>query len=194
MDNYYGFLALLSGLNYLRSLCNFNSNSCFLNEPQLNYQQENFNFFNDLGFSNFKKNNETNSFSIGDMLADTAEKTAKNLNKSGKCYQGVKLALLKTGLTEKYNYEIYGNSAYMAADQLASHSSFAEVKKTKEQLKTLPKGAIVVWGKTNESPHGHISISLGNGKEASDKVRDQIVNLRGHENFRVFMPVNKLVA
>ncbi|MCA9552485.1 MAG: single-stranded DNA-binding protein [Myxococcales bacterium] len=47
---------------------------------------------------------------------------------------------------------------------------------------------IVVWGKTAASPHGHISVALGDGREASDHIQSQITSLRGATNYRVFIP------
>ena len=101
------------------------------------------------------------------------------------CYHYVKDAV-----TPVFGSFLTGGSAYMAADQLASRTSqFTEIKGlTSSQLPHLPAGAIVVWGKTTASPHGHISVALGNGKEASDHVSNQITSLRGASNFRVFMP------
>ena len=52
----------------------------------------------------------------------------------------------------------------MAADQLAARPEFKEVNVSTEELSELPAGAIVVWGKTDVSPDGHISIALGDGE------------------------------
>ena len=76
----------------------------------------------------------------------------------------------------------------MAADQLARHPGFKEIRVGASQLRDLPAGAVVVWGRTGVSPHGHISIALGDGREASDHVDVQRTQLRGHTNVRVFMP------
>jgi hypothetical protein len=81
-----------------------------------------------------------------------------------------------------------GGSAYMAADQLARHSGFREVTVAADDLPSLPAGAVVVWGKTAKSPHGHISIADGKGNELSDHVERQRTQLRGHTNVRVFLP------
>ncbi|MBT6176540.1 MAG: peptidoglycan-binding protein [Deltaproteobacteria bacterium] len=52
----------------------------------------------------------------------------------------------------------------------------------------LTPDGVVVWGRTGVSPHGHISIALGDGREASDHIDVQRTQLRGHTNVRVFMP------
>lgn len=99
------------------------------------------------------------------------------------CYQWVANALDRVGV------HLQGGSAYMAADQLARNSKFKEVKVPKEQLSSLPAGAIVVWagnpGGTGHG-HGHISIATGDGNELSDRKRKQITNYG--QSFRVFLP------
>ena len=76
----------------------------------------------------------------------------------------------------------------MAADQLKNSGKYTEHSVAASQLPSLPAGAIVVWRKTAASPHGHISVALGNGKEASDHIANQMTSLRGDTGFRVFMP------
>jgi len=83
---------------------------------------------------------------------------------------------------------LHGASAYMAADQLARSAKFREVQVPSRELGKLPAGAIVVWGKTGRSPHGHISVALGDGREASDHIARQKTSLRGYTNARVFLP------
>jgi len=134
----------------------------------------------------------TQATPAGMKLAKEAEEVANEMAphrkpKKGKCFRGVKNALMGS----KIGVELVGKHAYMAAGQLAKSSKFSEVKDLKpSDLKNLPPGAIVVWGKTKVSPSGHISIALGNGKEASDFIpkNGQLTNLRGHTNFRVFVP------
>ncbi|MFN8671323.1 MAG: peptidoglycan-binding domain-containing protein [Candidatus Sericytochromatia bacterium] len=128
----------------------------------------------------------------GMKLAKEAEEVANEMAvhrnpKKGKCFRGVKNALMGS----KIGVELVGKHAYMAAGQLAKSSKFSEVKDLKPaDLKNLPPGAIVVWGKTAKSKSGHISIALGNGKEASDFIpkNGQLTSLRGYTNFRVFVP------
>jgi hypothetical protein len=120
-------------------------------------------------------------------LAQTAEKEAQSRNTTGRCYAGVADAV-----SDALGFELSGMSAYMAAPQLAQSGKFTEITQqfpTAESLKNLPAGCIVVWPKGERSPHGHISVSLGGGREASDHVGEQITNYRGvTSGFRVFMP------
>ncbi|MFN8673415.1 MAG: peptidoglycan-binding domain-containing protein [Candidatus Sericytochromatia bacterium] len=124
-----------------------------------------------------------NTGTTGKILAKAAERVAKTKNTVGWCYSGVATALYKV-----YGGIVYGESAYMAANQLSKNSKFKEVKVKASDLPKLPAGAVVVWGKTADSPHGHISVALGNGKEASDHISAQHTNLRGYTNCRVFLP------
>ena len=117
----------------------------------------------------------------GKKLAEFAHAEATNGDsKGGLCYRDVSRALKKIGIN------VTGASAYMAAEQLAKNDKVTEVKVSKEDLPKLPAGAIVVWDKGNGHEHGHISISTGDGKEASDLMRTQITNYG--TAFRVFMP------
>jgi hypothetical protein len=100
----------------------------------------------------------------------------------GHCFRNVAQDLAKLGI------KTWGSSAYMAADELAANNKVQEVKGlTADQLKKLPAGAIVVWAANGSNPYGHISVAMGDGKEASDIMRNQITNLNG-SSFRVFYP------
>lgn len=119
----------------------------------------------------------------GQRLAMSARQVANSMNSTGWCYRGVKQAVSRaTGV------QLTGGSAYQAADQLAASGRFREIGVAPNQLRDLPPGAVVVWGQTDRSPHGHISVALGDGQEASDHIQAQITSLRGASNYRVFMP------
>lgn len=76
-------------------------------------------------------------------------------------------------------------SAYMALDNFRNNKRFQEVKVSKDKLSSLPPGAVVIWDKGPGLPHGHISVALGGGREASSTVRNQ---LKLSTNFHVFLP------
>lgn len=84
---------------------------------------------------------------------------------------------------------LWGMHAYMAADQLAEHPRFQEIKVPASQLPKLPAGAVVVWGK-GSSKSGHISIADGNGREISDHRAPQMTHHYGGASHRVFMPLD----
>lgn len=79
-----------------------------------------------------------------------------------------------------------GVPAYTAAGQLARNPNFREARVSRDQLGNLPAGATVVWAPHGKHRNGHVSIALGNGREASDVLRNQIVNYGS--SFRVFLP------
>lgn len=112
------------------------------------------------------------------QLAD--QEVRNNRGNGGQCYNRVANSLDKMGI------RLSGGSAYMAADQLAQHPKVQEIKVSREQLTSLPAGAIVVWDKCGNRRHGHISVSLGEGREASDVYRKQLTEYG--PRFRVFIP------
>lgn len=131
---------------------------------------------------------------FGRSLAKTAKTEALNLggySSLGKCYTGVGQALEKVGV------DVYGLSAYMAAEQLAEHAKFKEVKVSAAQLPKLPAGAVVVWDRSSNATertwgggytHGHISVSDGKGHEMSDYIDSQRTEYYASNRFRVFLP------
>lgn len=115
-------------------------------------------------------------------LAAAAKAEATNGDSNGGlCFRDAARALRTVGINTS------GASAYMAADQLANNPKVKEIKVAQADLPKLPPGAIVVWDKGPGHPHGHISIAMGDGMEASDLMRKQITNYG--TSFRVFMPV-----
>ena len=117
---------------------------------------------------------------MGGRLADAARYEANRRGTTGYCYTAVADAI--ESLTGRF---LYGASAYMAADQLAAHRSFTEVYVN--DLTQLPAGAVVVWAR-GSSAHGHISVALGNGYEASDHIAYQMTYHYGGGSARVFYP------
>ena len=118
--------------------------------------------------------------SIGNRIADEAYYIATRRNTVGYCYNAAADAI--EAVVGRF---LWGSSAYMAADQLAAHPRFFEVSVS--DLPSLPAGAVVVWGRGN-SAHGHISIALGDGREASDHVASQMTYHYGGGRARVFYP------
>ncbi|OGI19761.1 MAG: hypothetical protein A2287_01710 [Candidatus Melainabacteria bacterium RIFOXYA12_FULL_32_12] len=121
--------------------------------------------------------------SFGKSIAKAAQWVANAMNTKGWCYTGVKRALSKHGVN------LSGGSAYQAAPQLAKNPKFKEVSVPANKLKDLPAGAIVVWNRSASHVHGHISIASGDGREFSDRTRNQISNYG--TDYRVFIPVDK---
>jgi peptidoglycan hydrolase-like protein with peptidoglycan-binding domain len=104
---------------------------------------------------------------LGSKIGDAAEKSANQLNSVGKCALGVNNALESLGIPGRGN-------AYEKAEQLAKNSKFKEVNVATSDLKNLPRGAVVVWGRSSAKPWGHVSVALGGGREASDHIQNQV--------------------
>ena len=117
----------------------------------------------------------------GKSLAQDA--AANATGSGGWCYKYVAEAVARQG-----GGTLTGGSAYMAADQLAKNGNFKEVSGVSDaDLRNLPAGCIVVWDRGNGQEHGHICVSLGDGREASDVIRPMT---QGYgTSFRVFQPV-----
>ena len=133
-----------------------------------------------------------NGTAFGNQLAQAAERSARTRNTVGYCAAGVSDALNRVGVPGR-------GHAYQKADQLAASNRFREVNVSASDLRNLPAGAVVVWGRSAAKPYGHVTVSLGNGNEASDHVQRMITGGRygtdfGHgadpqgRQFRVFMP------
>ncbi len=113
----------------------------------------------------------------GQRMAQFAE--ANTSGGTGWCYRHVAQAVHSV-----YDPFLWGEHAYMAADQLASSPHFVE---TTASLEKLPAGAVVVW-EQGDSPSGHISIARGDGMEISDHVARQMTRHYGGGSPRVFLP------
>lgn len=115
-------------------------------------------------------------------LARAAIKSAMANQTVGKCARGVRMALAQVGVHEQVP------SAYMYADRLAARRDFQEISVPGHDLSKLPPGCVVVYGRSNAHPDGHVTVSLGGGKEASDHIQNT-VNPTRYGDVRVFLPV-----
>lgn len=129
---------------------------------------------------------------LGTTIGDRAEREARRLGSIGACALGVNNTLTSFGIGGR-------GHAYEKAEQLSRDSRFREVNLTPGDLSSLPRGAVVVWGRSSAKPFGHVSVTLGNGTEASDHIQAQIrggrygtdfgrgPDAQGRQ-FRVFLP------
>jgi hypothetical protein len=125
------------------------------------------------------------SSKTGSRLSKIAQKHAHGDGHS--CYHYVADDLARIGIY------LEGRKAHMAADQLAESDKVREIKNyPREKLPELPAGSVIVWDKCikekpyKNHPSGHISISMGDGREASDVMRRQMTNYG--PRYRVFVP------
>jgi hypothetical protein len=125
----------------------------------------------------------TQNAAMQKLAATSKQMLAKKGSTSGQCVRGVNDTMSM----------IYGEnnikrvpSAYQEADVLAGDSRFQEIKVSKDQLKSLPAGCIIIWGPESGNPHGHATITQGNGREISDHEQNLIV--KQNSWCRVFIP------
>lgn len=129
---------------------------------------------------------------FGQQIGDAAERQAQRMNSTGQCALGVNNALVSLGVQGR-------GHAFEKAEQLANNPRFRETNVSAADLAKLPRGAVVVWGKSAAKPWGHVSVALGNGREASDHIARQMTGGaygtnfgRGADpqgrQFRVFLP------
>ena len=107
-----------------------------------------------------------------------------NSKSTGFCARSVKESIARTGLGD---YE--SGHAYQCADILSRNPNFKEVKVAAKDVDKLPAGCVIVYPQGDSGysdQYGHVEISLGNGKAASDFVNR---NVKDSANARVFVPV-----
>jgi len=120
--------------------------------------------------------------SLGKAIAHDVKSEANRRGTVGNCYNAVADVIDRS--VSKF---LSGGHAYMSAPQLAARKDlFREVPPN--DLSKLPAGAVVVWGK-GSSKSGHISIALGDGREASDHIAPQMQSHYGGAPARVFLPI-----
>ena len=122
------------------------------------------------------------------LAAQSVKETAGRKQSTGWCAKNVNNALEKSGIVEKNSTRTA--SAYQLANVYANCGAFTEVKVSKNELKNLPAGCVIVWqpgkGFGNAfAKHGHVVITQGNNKATSDY--SQEIKDYG-TSFRVFVP------
>lgn len=105
----------------------------------------------------------------------------------GKCSRYVSNALERTGLGHERRA-----SAHMMDSALRGNGNFREITVSSlDELKSLPAGCIVVYeagAKGYNKVHGHIEVTLGDGRACSDGVTRNMRFAKG-EQMHVFVPV-----
>ena len=137
----------------------------------------------------------------GRLLASKAKIAQRKVNDESHCYRAFKLAAKLSGLG---NFE--GESAWMAAEQLAENPNFVEIKCDKRDFEFLPDGAVIVYGKgkVQATKNGHIGTIVEHRDFSSKKrninqsntKRDRRTKKRvpyGGEP-RVFLPADTVIS
>ncbi|MBI4816239.1 MAG: peptidoglycan-binding protein [Deltaproteobacteria bacterium] len=154
---------------------------------------------NEFGPATFEALKSQGPTATGNRLAQNIQDiVGGNTDPHNQCWTKVADALEGVGLGPGRNIvapgSLYGMSAHSAANQLAGNPKFKEVTGlSPNDLPNLPAGAVVVWGPFKPGQAdvhaGHVSIALGDGREASDFVGPQTTRHHTYgDSFRVFMP------
>lgn len=115
-------------------------------------------------------------------LANIAAQNAAAKNTRGWCLREVQNSMAAAG--HKVNRV---GHAFQSAQDFAKDPGFKEVKPPAD-LRKLPAGAVVVWDRSPAHVSGHISVALGDGREASDHIRPQFSQAEFGTRCRVFYP------
>lgn len=99
----------------------------------------------------------------GNLIAETARRTAESMGTVGYCARGVETALSKLGIN-------FSGNACDTVSFFENDKRFRQV-----DMSNLKPGDVVVRGASSGHPYGHIFVYLGNGMEASDHVQ-QLTN------------------
>ena len=133
----------------------------------------------------------------GQKLANGTYQYANGREGSHNCLGGVKHGFVNATGNCPFGLPEQGiHSAYQAAGILEKDENFREVTGIGiDDLKYLPAGAVVIWSKSSSgdspaSKHGHASVSLGNGYEASDHICKQYRHVGSDGKPRVFLPLS----
>ena len=109
--------------------------------------------------------NRTNASNEDVCLALYAEAIADEISNVGACYTGVKKAFLSAGIIDNYD-DMPRGEAKESIKYFDEHpEQFKKVTVSKEELKNLPAGKIIVFTKDGEA--GHICVTNGNGQGMS---------------------------
>jgi len=138
----------------------------------------------------------TEPVTLGDVKMSTSKGNAlaasvvNMIDKHG-ASKGWCLAGVNRALNDTFGFTFAFGSAYQSLGAMQQRDDFADVTAqypNKSDLKRLPAGAIVIWDRDADNPHGHISIALGDGREASDHIANQYTNISN--SYHVFVPID----
>ena len=125
-----------------------------------------------------------------ELLYETVKQQIKdNGSTIGNCAKAINDATIAIGASNERGH------AYEKIAQFERNKNFEDITaqyKNVNDLKNLPKGAVVVWDKSKEKPYGHVSVADGKGGEVSDHWQTQTLGTdkkgRAYGAYHVFMP------
>ncbi len=175
-------------MDIIKEMQNYNNTLSELISGTVKQQVENTSTIQ--GIQSLTSSANTVQASLDGYNAQAGQKIAQSAltvdGTTGWCLKGVNDSLQRI-----YGKRLSYNSAYQAIPELQSGQGmgayFREVSVSRDELSSLPAGAIVVWEPNAGNEHGHISIALGDGRESSDHITSQMTGRDA--NFHVFIPI-----
>jgi len=128
---------------------------------------------------------QSTQFLTSDSIALSAYKVATQMNRSGRCYEGVCKAMHPLGV------ELWGEAAYEATGILIRDPRFVPLNIS--DTSQLRRGDIIVYNKSSRHPYGHIAVYEGNLVEASDHIAS-VTHTTTYGGATVFRLNNELLA
>ncbi|MBR6163978.1 hypothetical protein IKQ26_08850 [bacterium] len=137
----------------------------------------------------------------GKKFADSAVNVESRLRAKGKqidhnCLGGVKDTFIDVTGESPFGLPEQGITvASQCLDTMRNNENYREITGISAgELGYLPAGAVVVWSSSSggSSPadlYGHISVSLGDGRESSSKIRQQLTSVGQNGKPTVFIPI-----
>ena len=160
--------------------------------PKLNFSKLTTKKTTNFDFSHYKFDTSVKFSSLKE--AGYNKKLAKKLAKdvaehaesrpTGYCARYVSNAMERLGIVGKRG------DAWELRDSLRNNPHFKEVDIRSINVKNLPAGCVLVYQRGAagySSKYGHVEITLGNGKAASDFINN---NIKTSSNMSVFVPVS----
>ena len=151
-----------------------------------------FNQFQQMFFNSNFNWNTTPTASLSDVNydANAAKKLAQNATSHAGARSQKRCAEFVSDAIEASGISITRGHAYQMENNLRNNPNFKEVKVSQNELASLPAGCILVYPRGSagySSQYGHIEITLGDGKAASDFVN---TNPKYSSDMKVFVPVS----
>lgn len=160
----------------------YNNFTASLSQKNKNWMEQINNMFTMFGPQAANLNNVTYNQQKAQQIASNAL-TRAGSHSTKQCAKYVNDAMEYAGL------DFSRGHAYQMIDNLRNSKDFKEVSITKDQLASLPAGCILVYPRGAagySSEYGHIEITLGDGRAASDFVNS---NPKYSNQMKVFVPV-----
>ena len=132
----------------------------------------------------------------GEKLGSTALRVGSSMSSQHNCLGGVKRSFIEATGSSPFGNPGQGiTAAADCLDTMRNNENFREIKGLGvNDLNKLPAGAVIVWSRSTSGSsaaclYGHISISVGDGRESSDHICNQYTRVGQNGTPVVFIPI-----